>query len=383
MLTADALYLTEADVHGDARANWKRQAPLSAAELRAYVVYHALFSGPLVVGDSQILNNPALRAVVGESGAADGTFRADLLELIDSGVLQVAVRSSAESLVEVAKQHHADKVETTGDWTYIDAVSEAASRNPLEYSFADVGESFTSLVREYVRDVPADQVRLENKERLGFFIKTRTLDASPLKFNDLKRWVTKAFDDHVLSQQERDTILRQVARIYRYGLPTALDVGTDFPSNRGAATRILRLEESERRSAGVAYVRRYVVGFEFLTQIPANAVNDIVNQSAANAYFSAAAHTSSENGDADTFATALEEYEELINEVRVEYALAVDDAAAKQRTQIDIIVTDGALALAGFAMKDLAPELLYGDPPVVLEALRTGAELVRRPGAEV
>lgn len=381
-MTSNELYLTEADVHGDARANWKRQAPLTAAELRAYVVYHALFSGPLVVGDSQILNNPALRAGVGEStAAAEETFRADLLELVESGVLQVAVRSSADSLVDVARQHQEDKVDTTDDKDYIDAVSEAASRNPRKYSFKDVGASFTRLVLDYVRGAPDDQVAPENRKRLEVFIDTQTLGDVPLKFNDLKRWAQRAHDDRVLSKRELTTLLRQVARIYRYGVPTALRLGTDFPSNRGPAAKRLMLEEDESRNVAVAHVRRYVVGQDFSRQIPAGAVNDILSESAAKAYF-AAAEDATVNRDLNAFAKALEDYESLINSIRIDRHLEVEAASQKERTRIEIVATALGLTIAGFALKDLAPMLLYGDPPVVLEVLRTGTDLLRRPAAE-
>jgi hypothetical protein len=94
MRRGSLLYIIEAEPHG-ATPNW---VALTGARLRAYLMFHGMFFDSLMVGDSQFLNNGALRSLLwtGEPGI-DRDLPADLALLLDHKVLLPAIRDSKGS----------------------------------------------------------------------------------------------------------------------------------------------------------------------------------------------------------------------------------------------------------------------------------------------
>lgn len=102
------LYATEADPDGRLAPDTHEAEP-SIRLLRGYLVRHALFRGPLVVGDSQINNNPHLRELLRPDPDREFPVARDLSVLLEEGHLVPVVREGRTSLAEIhASQRERD-----------------------------------------------------------------------------------------------------------------------------------------------------------------------------------------------------------------------------------------------------------------------------------
>ncbi|MFJ6718686.1 hypothetical protein [Streptomyces sp. NPDC091259] len=233
-LSSEKVYLSDVEIH--------LQSPIANAEdLRARVLFHAVLSDTLLIGDSQALNTPLFRALVSSQEAGRMGVRSDLEPLLSSGRIRVACRDG-KTLTAVREDQQRRHVKNMPGAAYAELLDGMTRAHAFSYRLDAVSAAFKAGV-----------VRLLEARRRGTDGQTRaTFDAAldfvkeqePLYFAAVKDW-EESFRAESSGSAEVVLALAIVDRAagesYREALPHVLQAGTaaprvvDLPST--AATR--------------------------------------------------------------------------------------------------------------------------------------------------
>lgn len=222
------LYATEADPDGRLAPD-TGEPESSLRQLRGYLIRHALFRGPLLVGDSQINNNPHLRELLWPGREREFPVRRDLSVLLEDGHLTPVVRQGRASLTEIHASQRERGVEGLPPAGYVEYLD--AHRHDFGRGY-DVGllalQFRTQLLLQFS---PANaRCALASRERA---LVTRWInDQEVVYFDGLRAWATRSRDAGALSQADWDAIDDTAAVCYRYNVPLALGLATDYPQAR-------------------------------------------------------------------------------------------------------------------------------------------------------
>lgn len=222
------LYATEADPDGRLAPD-TGEPESSLWQLRGYLIRHALFRGPLLVGDSQINNNPHLRELLWPDRERNFPVLRDLSVLLEDGHLTPVVRQGRASLTEIhalQRERGVEGLPPAGYVEYLDANRHDFGRG---YDVGLLAQQFrTQLLLQFS---PANvHCALAPRERA--LVTKWISDQEVVYFDGLRAWATLSRDEGALSQADWDAIDDTAAVCYRYNVPLALGLATDYPQAR-------------------------------------------------------------------------------------------------------------------------------------------------------
>jgi hypothetical protein len=199
--------------------------------LRARITLHALFAERLVVTDSQILNNPALRLIMtGEGGSA---WLGDMADLIRSGGLIVARRDTAASFRQIRDEHKARNVSNVPGEGYAEWLDELTEGHVLPYPAVGVSQRFKGrLVSELAKLItePNDRYKRTLKAAIEW-IHTQ----EPLYYNSVREWISRRPVPDEPARIALDTVERTTSWAFRMALPAELDTAVAWGAVRTPA----------------------------------------------------------------------------------------------------------------------------------------------------
>ncbi|MER7754194.1 hypothetical protein [Kitasatospora sp. NPDC097643] len=193
-------------------------------DLRARIVQHALFAGHLVVTDSQVLNNAALRPLLGERHESDDpSYLADLAALVGADLLFVARRDSAGSLREVRDGHASRDVQGVPSEEYADTIDEISEGHHVLYSGSKVSDRFKERTVEHLKaliEPPEDDFARTLRAAVGWID-----EQDPFYYNSLRQWSAHyASHNEAASDLALESVEKTTNWAYRTAVPSALDV---------------------------------------------------------------------------------------------------------------------------------------------------------------
>lgn len=221
-LLPEKVYLSDVEIH--------LQSPIANAEdLRARVLFHAVLSDTLLIGDSQALNTPLFRALVSSQEAGGLGVRSDLAPLLSSGRIRVACRDG-KTLTAVRGDQQRRQVKNMPGAAYAELMDGITRAHVFSYRLDAVSAAFKAGV---VRLLEARRRNAEGQTRATFdaaldFVK----EQEPLYFTAVKDW-EESFRAESAGSAEVVLALAVVDRAagesYREALPHVLEAGTAAP----------------------------------------------------------------------------------------------------------------------------------------------------------
>jgi hypothetical protein len=216
-ISGNLMYVTEADPHNSAP-----REPLSGTKLRAHLMLLAMFYDKLMVGDSQIINNPHLRSLIwpGEP-SVEPEMPVDLGLLLQKGVLFPAIRSGMSSLSSVWQDLEDRKTEGISSREYVHFVEDSLRG---EYPISYDGRMVSALFQEQVLASLAP----DNEEvRLGRSIRQAAYDhvamQETLYYKKFRDWMREQMDVGRMSEYHRRVLEKVFSAAYRHNVPKAID----------------------------------------------------------------------------------------------------------------------------------------------------------------
>ncbi|MFD7879930.1 hypothetical protein ACFV5G_38640 [Streptomyces sp. NPDC059766] len=224
------VYLSDVEPHSAAPVD-------GAADLRARILLHVLFSDTLLIGDSQSLNNRYFRALVsGRQMSVSGTAvpgvttLSDLAPLLTEGHIRVALRSGATHH-GIRNAHAAKNVDNVPDPDYVDELQAMTSGHALTYDGTAVSAAFKAGVLERI-DGALAFARGDARHSLRA-AHDWAADQSPLEYKAIRDWLARhraarphAGADVVLALQSVD---QWAGESYRQALPRVLGAAVAAP----------------------------------------------------------------------------------------------------------------------------------------------------------
>jgi len=296
MIGQDAqIYLTEADPDGDLAPD-TRDPRECIDELRAYLIRHALLRGPMIVGDSQINNNPHLRRLLWphDEPLADSDpplpvpeELRDLSQLLEEGHLVPVLRGSAASLTELHAAQRDRGVAGLPPREYVEFLDRKRLDYGRRFDLEFVGRQFRRLVLAYFSPVnELCALTGEKRARVREWIE----DQPELYFDALRAWAEAQVQDGNFTRHDLDVINAAAAVQYRHNVPNALGLAPDIRHSKRLRWGVadVPLGRSNNTVGGaetqVQQVQRYeippiVLSTRLLVRMPSRLVTYVKNES--------------------------------------------------------------------------------------------------------
>ncbi|MGW2784585.1 hypothetical protein ACWC3X_25500 [Streptomyces populi] len=257
------VFLSETEHHG---------SPVTDPEgLRARIVQHALFAERLVITDSQVLHNAALRSLLGGRTPSSAEWRADLAELIRSDMLVVVRRDSASSFREIRDEHEARGVNDVPAEEYAELMDEITEGHVVPYSVDRASELFRRRTANRLAELigPPDDDYARTLRSAVEWIRGQ----DPLYYNSLRGWIEERRATHRdTSEVALEAVERSANWSFRTTLPAVLEMPVAWGAVRTPATVALQGEAPPGESALPGYALNPYV----LARLPAGVVNEAV-----------------------------------------------------------------------------------------------------------
>jgi|UniRef100_A0AAU3HW15 hypothetical protein len=239
--------------------------------LRARIVQNALFAERLVITDSQVLHNVALRSLLDGQTPSTPEWRADLAELISSGMLVIVRRDSAGSFREIRDEHKARNVGDVPTEEYAELMDEITEGHIAPYSVDEVSARFKRRTADRLTDLigPPDDSY------------SRTLRAAvewihgqdPLYYNSLRGWIEERRAAHGESSEVAlEAVERSANWSFRTSLPAVLEMPVAWGAVRTPSTVALQGDPLQDELTLPGYALNPYV----LARLPAGVVNEAV-----------------------------------------------------------------------------------------------------------
>ncbi|MCF2527671.1 hypothetical protein [Yinghuangia soli] len=218
----EVVYLADAEPHA-------RGAAKSSADLRSCLILHALFSGSLIIGDSQSLNNPYFRRLVSLEEAlpaGEVSVPRDIARLLQHGNLRIA-RRAGQTLRLIRDEHAARGVENVPDASYAELLETMTDTHAVFWDRAEVEGAFKAGVLERLEAVRSET---PNPARLAVYeAASQWAEEQPvLLYKALRDWMSTYATSHTASF-DLSAALRQIelqtSASYQRALPKALEAG--------------------------------------------------------------------------------------------------------------------------------------------------------------
>ncbi|MFJ7967046.1 hypothetical protein [Streptomyces sp. NPDC096324] len=258
------VFLSETEHHGSTVTDPKG--------LRARIVQNALFAERLVITDSQVLHNVALRSLLDGQTPSTPEWRADLAELISSGMLVIVRRDSAGSFREIRDEHEARHVVDVPTEEYAELMDEITEGHIAPYSVDKVSEGFKRRTADRLTELigPPDDSY------------SRTLRAAvewihgqdPLYYNSLRGWIEerRRATRGETSEVALEAVERSANWSFRTSLPSVLEMPVAWGTVRTPSTVALQGDAPQGELALPGYALNPFV----LARLPAGVVNEAV-----------------------------------------------------------------------------------------------------------
>ncbi|MFD5097499.1 hypothetical protein [Streptomyces albidochromogenes] len=251
--SSEKVYLSDVEIH--------RQSPLANAEdLRARVLFHAALSDTLLIGDSQALNTPLLRALVSSDEAGGHTVRSDFAPLLSSGRIRVACRDG-QTLAAVREAQKTRQVEHAPGAAYADLMDGMTREHALTYRFDAVSAAFKAGVIRLLEERRGDA---EGPTLMTFQAALEFARAQePLYFKAIKDW-----EESFLAEASGNTevvlavaaVDRAAGESYRQALPHVLGAGTAAPRSVELSTASATRTTLERTTLPACLLDSFLLG---------------------------------------------------------------------------------------------------------------------------
>jgi hypothetical protein len=227
--TPTQLFLTGADHHSP--------RPLEGRRLRAYVMRHALFFDQLLIGDSQMNNNAALRHWIWDQEeplTAPPKGPRDLSELLAVGQLVPVVRRDYPSLEDLRKEHVNRNVEDVPTEAYVHFITSKLDGKRVNYGLPAVSSMFKQRVEDaFAEPSTRGSGRLSENTQKRFY--EYVVSQEPLLWRSVRDWLDDELRAGRLTERNRSFIDRIVGARYFHNIPLTLDTNIDFPVSSGAS----------------------------------------------------------------------------------------------------------------------------------------------------
>jgi len=214
------LYMTQADPHNIASG----ASPLTLGGLRSYLMFYAMFFDRLMVGDSQLLNNVNLRALMWpDEPAAKSDVLSDLALFLDHGILFPAIRDSAGSLHDVWRGLTDRSVPGVGSEDYVNFAQQHLGSGRTEVYRASV---VSALFRDQVLAIFSsdnEQLKKKLKRSVRQAVYDYVADQDTLYYARLREWLKLEVEKGRIEEYHRRKIDRAVAIAYGHNVPQAVD----------------------------------------------------------------------------------------------------------------------------------------------------------------
>ncbi|MEY2248857.1 hypothetical protein AB8A21_39050 [Streptomyces sp. BF23-18] len=257
------VFLSETEHHGSSVTDPKG--------LRARIVQHALFAERLVITDSQVLHNAALRSLLDGRTPSSVEWRADLAELIRSGMLVVVRRESARSLREIRDEHEARNVSSVPTEEYAELMDEITEGHIVPYSVDRASERFKTRTTDRLSELigPPDDDYARTLRSAVEWIHGQ----DPLYYNSLRAWIEeRRATRRDTSEVALEAVERSANWSFRTALPSVLEIPVAWGAVRTPTTVALQGEASREESTLPGYALNPYV----LARLPAGVVNEAV-----------------------------------------------------------------------------------------------------------
>jgi hypothetical protein len=219
MANKNLLYLTQVESLGSEPGRADQSSGI--ALLRSYLILQAMFFDRLMVGDSQLINIPHLRALLWP-GEPDGNPRApsDLAPLLDHGVLVPAIRSSAASLSDVREDLVRRGVHYAGDERYVNFIE---SHLDAKYHVTYQASSVSSFFREQVlATLSSGNTHLRLKDSVRRSAYHYVADQDVLYHIRMRQWMGAEAAAGRMSAFHLKKLENVLAAAYRHNIPKAV-----------------------------------------------------------------------------------------------------------------------------------------------------------------
>jgi hypothetical protein len=257
------VFLSETEHHGSRLTD--------PQALRARIVQHALFAERLIITDSQVLNNAALRSLLDSQAPDASAWRADLVDLIRSGMLVIARRDSANSFREIRDGHKARNVKDVPSEAYADFIDEATEGHLSLYSADTVSQRFKARTIDRLSELigPPDDSYSRTLSAAVEWIQNQ----DPLYYNSLREWIENRQASHQeTSAVALETVERAANWSFRTSLPAVLQTPVAWGALHTPSTIALQGDTPRDESILPGYQLNPFV----LARIPAAVVNEAV-----------------------------------------------------------------------------------------------------------
>lgn len=255
------VFLSETEHHG---------SPVTdPGGLRARIAQNALFAERLIITDSQALNNVTLRSLLDSRNSQSSEWRADLAELIHSGMLVIARRDSAGSFREIRDEHAARKVADVPDEEYAELIDSITEGRSATYSATQVSQRFKKNTIERLTELigPPDDSYAQTLSAAVEWVR----DQDPLYYNSLRDWAKRRQATHRgTSEVALEAIERAANWSFRTALPGVLQVPIAWGATRTAST--LPIQGDEHRDDVI--LPGYELNPYVLARLPAAVINE-------------------------------------------------------------------------------------------------------------
>ncbi|MFE4700299.1 hypothetical protein ACFRIC_24845 [Streptomyces sp. NPDC056738] len=232
---------------------------------------NALFAERLVVTDSQVLLNVALRSLLDGRTPSTREWRADLAELISSGMLVVVRRDAAGSFREIRDDHEARGVGDVPTEEYAELMDEITEGHITPYSVDKVSERFKRRTADRLTELigPPDDSYARTLRAAVEWIHGQ----DPLYYNSLRRWIEERRTAHRESSEVALAAVERSANwAYRTSLPAELEIPVAWGAQRTPSTVALQGDAPR----GDLTLPGYVLNPYVLARLPAGVVNEAV-----------------------------------------------------------------------------------------------------------
>ena len=218
-----SLFLTEVDHH--------HPKQLTGKKLRHYIILNSLFYDRLLIGDSQINNNEALRNLIwnGESNLeGEKGIPQDLHLLLEEGYILPVVRNDYNSLQILRTEHEDRAVTDTPSEQYVDFIEEKLEEKRVTFDINEVSQLFKNRVLEaFTTGIGVGRGRI-SKEKCKIIV-DYVESQDKLLYKSLRDWAKGQINIGTLNQRDYKIMDRVVAGAYRHNIPLSIGTKLDRP----------------------------------------------------------------------------------------------------------------------------------------------------------